>query len=153
MSMRQTSVLLVSSSGGHWVQMSKILPALDGLEWDVATVDLSAVEGLNYRRAFRIQDFNRDTWIASAGGLFSVLRCVLGSRATHVISTGAAPGLVAIAIGKLAGKKTMWIDSVANAEKISLSGRLASPFSDVVLTQWEDVAQRYRFARYEGRLV
>jgi hypothetical protein len=34
-------------------------------------------------------------------------------------------------------KKTVWIDSIANAEEISKSGKLAKRFSDIWLTQWK----------------
>ena len=57
-----------------------------------------------------------------------------------VITTGAAPGLLGLVLGKLFFKKTIWIDSVANAEELSLSGKISRKFADIVLTQWEQLA-------------
>ena len=54
-----------------------------------------------------------------------------------VISTGAAPGLFAIIFGKFRGAKTVWIDSVANCEQMSMSGKIAGKLADLCLTQWQ----------------
>ena len=59
-----------------------------------------------------------------------------------VVTTGAAPGLMALVMGKLlAGSRTVWIDSIANTRRLSLSGRLAWPVADAWLTQWEHLAR------------
>ena len=73
-------------------------------------------------------------------------------RPDVVISTGAAPGYFALRLGKLFGARTIWVDSIANAEEMSLSGRLAQRYADLWLTQWPEVAKRDG-ARYEGRLL
>ena len=38
------------------------------------------------------------------------------------------------------GIKTIWIDSLANAETMSLSGLKVKPYADLWLTQWEHLA-------------
>jgi hypothetical protein len=38
--------------------------------------------------------------------------------------------------GKLLGARTIWIDSIANAEQLSVSGAKVKPFADLWLTQW-----------------
>jgi len=57
-----------------------------------------------------------------------------------VISTGAAPGLMALMAAKILGIKTIWIDTIASAEKLSLSGRIALKFVDRLYTQWPDLS-------------
>ena len=37
--------------------------------------------------------------------------------------------------------RTMWIDSVANTERLSLSGWLARPVADAWLVQWEHLSR------------
>jgi hypothetical protein len=39
------------------------------------------------------------------------------------------------------GKKAIWIDSVANVEKLSMSGKLAGHIATLWLTQWEHLAK------------
>ena len=62
-------------------------------------------------------------------------------RPDVVLSTGAAPGFFAILFGKLLGARTIWVDSIANAEQLSLSGKKAGRFADLWLTQWPHLAQ------------
>jgi hypothetical protein len=57
------------------------------------------------------------------------------------VSTGAAPGYFALRFGKLLGSRTIWIDSLANVERLSKAGLLAGKYADLWLTQWPELAQ------------
>ena len=61
-------------------------------------------------------------------------------RPDVILTTGAAPGYFAIRIGKLIGARTMWLDSVANVEQLSLSGERVGKHADLWLTQWPHLA-------------
>lgn len=87
-------------------------------------------------RAYVVRDCNRATPWANLGCALDIWRILRRERPDVVVSTGAAPGLIALALGKLVGARTIWIDSVANSEELSLSGRLAGRFADLWLTQW-----------------
>jgi len=63
-------------------------------------------------------------------------------RPDVVVSTGALPGLMALIVGYVFGARTIWIDSIANTERMSLSGRLSRPFAQLWLTQWPEVSDR-----------
>ena len=58
-----------------------------------------------------------------------------------IITTGAAPGYFALRFGKLFGTRTIWIDSMANAEELSKSGQEVGKHADLWLTQWEHLAR------------
>ena len=87
-------------------------------------------------RFHAVRDGNRTSKLALLVGALQIGWVLVRERPDIVISTGAAPGYLAIRGARLLGARTMWIDSVANAEKLSLSGRLASDKADVCLTQW-----------------
>jgi hypothetical protein len=70
-----------------------------------------------------------------------------------VVTTGAAPGLVAIGVGKLFGAKTVWIDSLANSEVLSLSGRIAEKYADLWLTQWPHLDDSLPRLKYMGSVL
>jgi len=49
-------------------------------------------------------------------------------------------GYFALRFGKLFGARTIWIDSMANAEELSKSGKEVGRYADLWLTQWEHLA-------------
>jgi hypothetical protein len=50
-------------------------------------------------------------------------------------------------------KKVVWIDSIANVERLSLSGRIVRPFADLFLVQWPELAERYKGVRHDGAVI
>jgi len=59
---------------------------------------------------------------------------------------------VAVIWGKILGAHTIWIDSVANAEALSRSGRVARILANECLTQWPHLAKKTG-VRYEGSVL
>lgn len=149
---QSSDVLLICSGGGHWVQMSKLLPAFDGQKVTIATVDISIGSQYPTHAFAQVPNFNRSEPLKIIKGFCQIFAIVYRSKARYVISTGAAPGLLGLVAGKLMGKKTLWIDSIANPKKLSLSGRIAVYFVDELLTQWPTLSQNSR-AQYKGRIV
>jgi UDP-N-acetylglucosamine:LPS N-acetylglucosamine transferase len=91
-------------------------------------------------RFYVVRDGNRTSKLALLAGAVQIGLVLLRERPDVVISTGAAPGYLAIRGAKLLGARTVWIDSVANVDELSLSGRLASEKADLCLTQWPHLA-------------
>ncbi len=87
-----------------------------------------------------IPDANRWDKVGLVKCALAVLVLIVRERPEVVISTGAAPGYFAVRFGKLVGARTIWIDSIANAEELSLSGRKAGKHVDLWLTQWPHLA-------------
>jgi UDP-N-acetylglucosamine:LPS N-acetylglucosamine transferase len=132
-------VLAISAGGGHWEQLLLLRDGLARCDvtYAVTIRALAEREGLE---AVEVPDFNAHRPIATMLGILRIAAFVLRLRPDAVISTGAAPGAVALVVGKLIGARTVWVDSVANAERLSLSGRLCGRFADLWLTQWEHLA-------------
>ncbi len=81
-----------------------------------------------------------------------MFRIVLRVRPDVVVSTGAAGGYLAIRIARLFGARTIFIDSIANAQNLSVSARLAQGVADQVLSQWPSVAAG-QGAEYRGAVL
>lgn len=130
-------VLAVASGGGHWVQMRRLRGAFDGLDVAFVSVKAAYAEEVPGRRFYAIRDVTRwDKW-GFVILIAQLLRILWRERPDVVITTGSAPGFIALRLAKqLFGAKTMWIDSIANCEQMSSSGNRARRFADVWLTQW-----------------
>lgn len=133
---KQQRVLAVASSGGHWVQLRRLAPAFDGHDVAYLTTDAGHRSEVETARFYTVNDANRWDKLALVRCALKVLWTLLRERPTIVVSTGAAPGYLAIRGGRLLGARTIWIDSVANVEELSMSGRMASATADLCLTQW-----------------
>jgi hypothetical protein len=144
-------VLAVASSGGHWDQLMVVSGAWDAAQV-VYAVTLPRLAERNGVSAEIIPDFSARTPWRLLIGILPILRMVIRARPHVAISTGAAPGVVALFVAKLMGAQTIWIDSIANVERLSLSGRLACVFSDVCLVQWEALARSGRL-QYWGAVA
>ncbi|MBT5815049.1 MAG: hypothetical protein HOI15_11995, partial [Opitutales bacterium] len=137
----QPRVLALSSGGGHWVQLLRLRPAFKDCDVTYATVGRGyepEIEGAKFRAVI---DSNRDQKLKLILSFFSIAWLILTKRPHTIVSTGAAPGFFAIFIGRLLGKKTIWVDSIANAEELSMSGQKAGKYATHWLTQWEHLAK------------
>ncbi len=92
-------------------------------------------------RFYAIRDVSRLHKWSLPLSLGKLLFILLKERPAVVITTGSAPGMLALRLGKLLGARTVWIDSIANAEQMSLSGQKARRFADLWLTQWPHLAR------------
>lgn len=134
-------LLLIASGGGHWIELARLLSALDHPCVVCATTALGDAGLAGVRLVYRVQDGNRWDKLALLRSGWDVLRLVWRVRPDVILTTGAAPGYFAMRAGKLLGARTIWIDSIANAEELSLAGQKARRFADVWLTQWPELAR------------
>ena len=133
-------VLAIASGGGHWVQLLRLRPAFDGCRTTFATVKEGYRADVGSAPFAVVPDSNRSKPLAVLRSAAAIALLVLRLRPHVIVSTGAAPGYLALRLGKLVGARTVWIDSVANAEELSLSGRKARRCADLYLTQWQHLA-------------
>lgn len=138
---RACRVLAVSSGGGHWVQLMQLLPAFAVHDVSYATVQADYAGQVPGARFFTVRDATRwDRW-GLVVLLVQLLVILLRVRPHVVVTTGAAPGVIALALARRLGARTVWIDSIANVEEMSMSGRHARRHADVWLTQWPHLAR------------
>lgn len=147
-------VLAVASGGGHWIQLRRLRPAWAGCNVTYVTTRTGYCEEVARDAEERpeglpggppprfsvVPDANRWQPLRLVRQLAAIGWIMLRTRPHVVVTTGAAPGYFAIRLGRLLGARTVWVDSIANAEELSLSGQRAGPHLDLWLTQWEHLA-------------
>ncbi len=145
-------VLAVASGGGHWEQLMLLRPTLEGFAVSYATTDpaLGARDGID--PIYALSDSNRNKPLDALKSLWQIMTIFKKTRPDVIVSTGSMPGLICLILGRILGRRTIWIDSVANSERMSMSGAFACRFVTVALTQWEHLAQP-RGPKYFGALL
>jgi UDP-N-acetylglucosamine:LPS N-acetylglucosamine transferase len=135
-------VLAVSSGGGHWVQLQRLRPAFQHADMAYVTVADHYRHDLDSERFYVVTDFTRRSLPRLVKVVPQLLAILLRERPDVVITTGAAPGLIALLLAKMTTRATtIWIDSIANCERMSSSGLQARRFADKWLTQWPNLAR------------
>ncbi|MBL9149529.1 MAG: UDP-N-acetylglucosamine--LPS N-acetylglucosamine transferase [Phycisphaerae bacterium] len=130
-------VLAVASGGGHWVQLMRLRPAFEGCDVTFVTVREQYRVDIPAGAAFEVVNdatrWNKFGLLMLAWRLYRIIR---RTKPDAIITTGAAPGFFALRIGAFLGIRTAWVDSIANVEEVSLSGRRIGPKATLWLTQW-----------------
>lgn len=134
-------VLAVSSGGGHWVQLMRIKYAFEDCDVSYVTVHESYHAQVPDKKFYVVNDANISTKLALLKAAVRLASVVWKERPDVVISTGAAPGYLALRLGRILGARTIWIDSIANAERLSMSGDRIGHWADLWLTQWPHLAR------------
>lgn len=146
-------IVAVASSGGHFVQLRIILGLLEknGVKNIVTVATFINKCGAVYNSDYCVADVSRSSVSSVFKTAFQSFKIIYKERPSLIISTGALPGLIFLIIGRCFGVKTIWVDSVANPEKISLSGKVASYISNITLTQWKHLATKR--IMYKGGVI
>lgn len=138
---RLPRVFAIASGGGHWVQLLRLRPAWDGCDVAYVTVSKAYAPDVAPQRFHRIPDATRWNKLALLWLAVRILWLLLRERPEVVISTGAAPGYFALRFGRWLGARTIWVDSIANSEQLSMTGQIVGRFADLWLTQWPQLTR------------
>ena len=140
--MGKPRLLALASGGGHWVQLQRLKPAFEGFETAYVSMFESYAEQVADSRYYIVPDASRFDVRSFAPVFAKALRILLKERPKAIVTTGSAPMLSFILLGRLLGARTLWIDSIANSERMSTSGRMAKKLAHRVVSQWPDVAAK-----------
>jgi UDP-N-acetylglucosamine:LPS N-acetylglucosamine transferase len=142
MELNRTSrkVLAVSSGGGHWVQLLRVIPAFERCDITFVTVHSSYRSQVQNHNFYAINDASRWNKFGLIAAAWRLAWITWKEKPDIVVSTGAAPGYLALRLGRMIGAKTIWLDSIANVDQLSLSGHKIARYADLWLTQWPHLA-------------
>lgn len=134
-------ILAIASGGGHFVQLLRLRPAWAGHEVSYATVHASSAVDVAPASLLVFRDVSRADWWRLPLTLWDIAGILLRVRPQVIVTTGALPPLLALALARPFGVRTLWIDSIANSEILSGSGRHAGKVAGQVVTQWPQLAE------------
>ncbi|MEC7352947.1 MAG: UDP-N-acetylglucosamine--LPS N-acetylglucosamine transferase, partial [Planctomycetota bacterium] len=119
--------------------LTRLAPAFEGSEvtWVTVTSGKGREEFEVEGRVLSIPDATQWEKLRLIRLFLKVLYCIIRVRPQVIVSTGAAPGYFAMVIGRYLRIRTCWVDSIANIERMSLSGRMSRKFAGLWLTQWK----------------
>ena len=132
--MNKRKICLAASAGGHLTELLRLSDSWKDYEtFFVTTVPVVQDELKQSGEVYVVGECNRQHPILIVRVFFKCVKIVIKERPDFVISTGAAAGCMICFLAKLMKAKIVWIDSVTNVEKISLSGRMVRYIADLFL--------------------
>jgi UDP-N-acetylglucosamine:LPS N-acetylglucosamine transferase len=147
-------ICLAASAGGHLTQLLKITDSWTDCEAVyISTSQVVASKLSQFGKTYIVGECNRKHFIECVKVLFRCLAIAVKERPDYVLSTGAAPGFFLCITAKLLGAKVIWVDSIANVKKLSMSGKLIRPFADLFLTQWPELQNNLKGIEYQGGVI
>lgn len=146
-------VILLASAGGHWIELCRLSPAFAGCDCLFVSTASGMIAPVGEREVLQVVDSSRDTAWTMLRTFLHILPIIRDFRPDIVLSTGAAPGALGMIIAKFYGARTIWVDSIANSDVLSLSGQLVKMVADLRLTQWPHLADERRKLYYFGKIL
>ena len=147
-------ICLAASGGGHLTELLELSDSWKGHDtFFVTTVPVVRDNLQATGNVYVVGECNRQYPIRVLKVFIKCIRIAFRERPNVVISTGAAAGCMICFLAKLLGAKIIWIDSITNVERISLSGRMVRYIADLFLVQWSELTSKYRNVEYAGTLI
>lgn len=154
LSKNNIKICLAASAGGHLTELLKLADSWQQYEvFYVSTSNMVAEKLQQYGPIHVVGECNREHLLRVFLVLIRCIRVILHERPNVIISTGAAVGCIMCFLGKLLGAKVVWLDTIANVEWISLSGRMVRHIADLFLVQWPELAEQYGNVEYVGTVI
>jgi UDP-N-acetylglucosamine:LPS N-acetylglucosamine transferase len=147
-------VLLVGSSGGHLAQLLALAPWYSKRTRSWVTFDTpdarSLLDGENVVWAYYPTTRNARNLMRNAVLALRVLR---RRNVDVVVTTGAGVALPFVALARLRGIPTVYIEVYDRIDTATLTARLCRPFLSAMLVQWEEQRRMYPNATVVGNLL
>lgn len=152
-------VLFISSTGGHFNELLQLKPLFEEYDYNIITEkdELTQKYKQEYgNRIFYLVYGTRKRIITYPFKLiyncFKSLFFYIRLRPKYIITTGTHTAVPMCYIGKLFGSKIIFIETFANKNTKTLSGKLVYPIANLFLVQWEEMLKLYPKAIFGGSI-
>lgn len=152
-----TKVLFISSTGGHLSELMQLKSMFSKYDYHIITEKTKSNMHLKEKHPKRVNYLvygtksNMLTYpFKLLYNCFKSLFLYIKIRPKFIISTGAHTAGPMCCIGKIFGSKIIYIETFANSETKSVTGKLVYKFADLFILQWEGMLKLYPKAKFGG---
>jgi len=154
--MKNIKVCIVCSAGGHFTEALKATENIFYEKYYVTYYEKSLDKIAADNKVYFVTHPRHCTFLLRAllflRNVVESVKILRKENPDLIISTGADVAVATCVLGKLFGKKLIYIESGGYVTTKSLSGRLVYPFADLFLVQWEPALRNYPKAVWGGPL-
>ncbi|MFQ6082955.1 MAG: PssD/Cps14F family polysaccharide biosynthesis glycosyltransferase [Candidatus Aminicenantia bacterium] len=147
-------ICLVCSAGGHFFELYSLRSLWSNYDHFWVTSQEKNTQYLLRKEKVYWAYFPTNRSIKNfIRNLLLALRILPKEKPKAIISTGAGVGVPFLYLGKILGIKTIYIESMARTENLSLTGRLVYPVVQNFFVQWPELAAKYPRAEFKGQVL
>lgn len=147
-------ICLAASAGGHLTELLRLIESWKQYEtFFVTTIPVVRDNLQTNGNIYVVGECNRQHPFRVLRVFLRCVRIAFKERPHIVISTGAAAGCMMCFLAKITGARIVWLDSITNVRKISLSGRMVRYIADLFLVQWPELVKKYKKVEYLGAVI
>lgn len=147
-------ICIVCSAGGHLLESYQLKPILNNHEviWVTFKKEdaLSLLKNEKVYWAYYPMQRNYKNLIFNFFLAYKIFKL---NSIDIVISTGAGVAIPFFILGKICGKKTIFIETIARINNLTLTGKVLYKISDLFIVQWPELQDKFPKAIYKGRLI
>ena len=147
-------ICLVSSCGGHFMELMQLLPAVKEQDFYIVTEKNIASKAIveKYRHYYLVQQERKSLsfLFKFAYNIIASFLYLIKENPSIIITTGAGASYPTCKLGKMLGKKVIYVESFAKLDDKSVTGEMIYPFADYFFVQWEEMKRVYPNAIYHG---
>ncbi len=157
--MKKKKVLFISSTGGHLSEMLQLSPLFEKYDYHIITEKDEANIVLKEKYGEKIDFLPYGTRSKIISYIFKYFYLCLKTiyyyfkiRPEVIITTGTHTAGPMCILGKIFRSKVIYIETYANRNKKTATGRLIYPIADLFIVQWEEMLKLYPKAVYGGSI-
>ena len=148
-------VLFISSTGGHLRELMKLESLFKDYNYYIITEKDITTKFLKEKYENRVSFVPYSTRSKPFSYIFKYFYVILKSiylffkiSPEVIVSTGTHTAVPMIYLGKLFGRKIVYIETYANITKKTLTGKIIYPIADLFIVGWEKMKKLYPKAVY-----
>ena len=157
--MKKKKVLFISSTGGHLTELLQLKSLFSKYDYHIITEKDKTNKDLKNKYKERISYLPYGTRSHFFKYIFIYLFLILKTiylyfkiRPKVIITTGTHTAGPMCYLGKIFGSKIIYIETFANINKKTATGKLIYPIADLFIVQWEEMLKLYPKAIYGGAI-
>ena len=152
-------VLFISSTGGHLDELLQLKPLFEKYEYNIITEKDKANINLKDTYGEKLYFLPYGTRAKLFSYIFKYFYLCLKTiylyfkiRPKVIVTTGTHTAGPMCILGKIFRSKIVYIETFANTNKKTATGRLIYPIADLFIVQWKEMLKLYPKAVYGGRI-
>ena len=152
-------VLFISSTGGHLNELLQLSKLFEKYDYHIITEKDKSTEQLKEKYGDKISYLPYGTRKKIFRYIFIYMwLCIktiyfyIKIKPQYIVTTGTHTAGPMCYLGKIFGTKIIYIETFANRNRKTATGKLIYPIADLFIVQWEEMLKLYPKAVYGGAI-